>query len=83
MGRTQITNVAGSNAAPPAKIGDAEVFLTGQQVRTRYGVSDMTLYRWRSDATLGFPAPISINRRNYWREAELIAWERAKAGRAA
>ena len=60
-----------------------EVFLTGPQVRARYGVTDMTVHRWLKNADLGFPRPTYINRRRYWREADLVAWERARAGRAA
>lgn len=38
------------------------------------GVSDMSLWRWLDDAELGFPRPIYIARRRYWREADVIAW---------
>ena len=54
----------------------SEKFLTSQQVRTRYGdKSDMTLYRWVRNPTLGFPQPVVINGRRFWRLSELQAWE--------
>lgn len=60
-----------------------DVFLTAPQVRQRYSVSEMTLWRWLKNADLHFPQPIVINRRRYFREVDLIEWERARAGRAA
>ncbi|MCC5977018.1 MAG: AlpA family phage regulatory protein [Salinarimonas sp.] len=57
------------------------VYLTAPQVRTRYGVSDMTLYRWLADTAKKFPKPIYIGRRRYWRITELVAWEEATARR--
>ena len=38
------------------------------------GVSDMWLYRRLSDPNSGFPKPQYINKRRFWREAEIIAW---------
>ncbi|TGN58591.1 hypothetical protein E4L95_12330 [Paracoccus liaowanqingii] len=38
------------------------------------GISDMTLWRWLNDTTLGFPRPIYIGRRRYWREADVLTW---------
>jgi len=49
------------------------------RVRARYGVSDMTLWRWDHNPALNFPAPIRINGRKYRRLSELVAWERARA----
>lgn len=44
-------------------------------VRTMFGdISDMTLWRWLKDADLQFPKPIYVQRRRFWREAELIEW---------
>lgn len=37
-------------------------------------ISIMTLWRWLNDPAKGFPAPIYIGRRRYWREADVIAW---------
>jgi len=43
------------------------------------GVSDMTLWRWLNDRAMGFPEPVYIQKRRYWREAELGAWIEAQA----
>jgi len=44
-------------------------------VRALFGnVSDMTIWRWLKDADLNFPKPIYVQRRRFWREAELIEW---------
>jgi len=50
-------------------------FLTGPQVQVRYQKSHVTIWRWVKDAELDFPKPIQINRLNYWRLADLEAWE--------
>lgn len=42
------------------------------------GVSDMTLWRYLADPELNFPKPIVINRRRYWREADVVAWLEAQ-----
>jgi len=42
------------------------------------GVSDMTLWRWLNDRAMGFPEPVYIQKRRYWREAELGAWIEAQ-----
>lgn len=58
-------------------------YLTARQIRERYNVSDMSLHRWLKDPDLDFPKPIYINRRRFFDEEMLIAWERKRAGRAA
>ena len=60
--------------------GDGDRFLPTGQVRARYGVSDMSLWRWLRDETLNFPRPIRISKRKYWRLSDLVEWERARAG---
>jgi len=48
---------------------------TALQVRAAFGgVSDMTLWRWLADPELGFPKPIVVRRRRYWRRSERIAF---------
>lgn len=47
------------------------------------GISDMTLWRWLNDPRLGFPKPVYIARRRYWRYADVISWLEAQAARAA
>jgi hypothetical protein len=45
----------------------------------RYKIVGRTLARWELDEELGFPKPIVIRTRRYWREDELATWERSKA----
>jgi len=71
------------STTPPDQIPD-ERFLSGPEVGRRYGVNArMTLWRWLNDpsyADLGFPQPaFRIRDRRYWREADLVAWERERA----
>lgn len=55
-------------------------FLTAKSVRERYDdISDMTLFRWLRDPRVAFPAPVYIGRRRYWKVADLITWEQARA----
>jgi predicted DNA-binding transcriptional regulator AlpA len=59
-------------------------FLPSKKVWERYGMTDRTLDRWVADPAMGFPQPLLINKRRYFSEAELVAWERRRAaGRAA
>ena len=60
----------------------SSTFLTGPQVLARYQISAMTLHRWQNSNKLGFPKPMIINRRKFFKEAELIQWERAKVAAA-
>ena len=54
-------------------------YLPAGQVRARYGVSDMSLWRWLRDPRLNFPAPIKIHKRRYWKLTELEAWEASRS----
>ena len=57
-----------------------DVRLTAPQVRHRYGNrSDMWLWRLLKNQASGFPLPLIINRRRYWRLGDLEAWEVAQA----
>jgi hypothetical protein len=38
----------------------------------------MTLWRWVSDPTLGFPAPVYLGRFRYWKLADLLQWESSR-----
>jgi predicted DNA-binding transcriptional regulator AlpA len=62
----------------PAPTAD-DRYLPARQVWERYGVTEMSLYRWLRDPRMQFPQPIYFGRFRYWRLAELIAWERARA----
>jgi hypothetical protein len=61
-------------------INDCEgPLLPASAVWGRYGVADRTLDRWLANKSLGFPRPLVINRRRYFRERELAEWERKRA----
>lgn len=60
-----------------------DVLLPDSKARKRYGVSEMTFWRWDRNPDLGFPAPVIINRRKYRRLSDLRAWEAARAARKA
>jgi hypothetical protein len=54
-------------------------FLTSRQVKARYGgTSDMWIFRRLRDGS-GFPIPIVVRGRKYWRLSELTDWERSRA----
>jgi hypothetical protein len=55
-----------------------ERLLNAGQVRRRYGnASDMWLWRRLRDSS-GFPQPLFISGRRFWRLSALIAWESAR-----
>lgn len=56
---------------------DQEIFLTSRDVIKRYNVSDKWLERREHDRAEGFPAPLRIRRRKFWRLSELLAFEDA------
>jgi hypothetical protein len=63
---------------------DNPALLSQREVKRRMGnVSSMTIYRWRQSGML--PAPIVMNRRNYWRAAdiELVISIASTSGRGA
>jgi predicted DNA-binding transcriptional regulator AlpA len=53
-----------------------------RQVCQRYSVNERTIERWFKAAHVGFPEPVLINKRRYYREAELIVWERQRYSEA-
>lgn len=61
---------------------EVSTFLTGPQVQARYQKSHVSIWRWMKDEALGFPAPIKINRLNYWKLSDLEAWEAAQVNEA-
>ena len=77
-----MTAIRNTSTIPPKRVLPVE-FLTGPQVQARYQKSHVTIWRWMNAASLGFPAPIQINRLNYWRLSDLEAWEAAQSKTAA
>ena len=59
-----------------------DVLIPAAQILKRYGITEMTLWRWLRDNELGFPRPIVINRRRYWWKGSVSAWERSRLGNA-
>jgi predicted DNA-binding transcriptional regulator AlpA len=58
-----------------------EVHLTSAKVKARYGISDMSLHRWLNDESVGFPKPLGIGKRRYWRLSDLQAFEIRSVGK--
>ena len=59
---------------------DESELITARTLRHRFGgVSDMTVWRWCRDEALGFPTPLRINKRRYWRLADIQAFEARQA----
>lgn len=51
-----------------------ECLISQPELRRIFGnVSDMTLWRWRASGLL--PDPIVINRRNYYRESDIVVMQ--------
>jgi hypothetical protein len=57
---------------------DEELWPT-RKVLARYNVCDRTLDRWLIDPVMNFPRPMIINKRRYFRPAELFGWEIERA----
>lgn len=48
-------------------------------LRHRYGVSRMTIYRWRHDPAMAFPEPdLVVGDREYFAEDKLERWEQER-----
>jgi hypothetical protein len=57
--------------------------LTKNAVAARYSVTTRTVDRWLLDEKLGFPTPMRINARHYYRQDELAEFDMRCALRAA
>lgn len=56
-----------------------EIFLNSRQLKERFGpASDMWLWR-RLHENKGFPQPVRIGSRRFWRLSELLAYEQSLA----
>jgi hypothetical protein len=54
-------------------------FVNSRQLKQRYGgVSDMWVFRRLRDDS-GFPQPMLIRGRRFWRLSDLAKWERTRA----
>ncbi len=52
-----------------------KIYLTALDVRRRFKISDMTLWRWLKDERLDFPKPLLIRRRRYFDTAAIEKFE--------
>ena len=60
--------------------------MTANEVRELFGgISDMTVWRWLQSEQLGFPKPIHIQRRRFWRASDIEAFvaKQAASGNSA
>jgi hypothetical protein len=53
-----------------------EEYLTGSDINRRFKRSAQTRRRWSKDPELGFPKPIKIKNRLFYRKSEIEAFER-------
>ena len=61
-------------APPPSSDIDSQVLVSGPKLRHLFGISAVSLWRWRNDERLGFPSAKLINGRLYFSWAEVQAW---------
>jgi predicted DNA-binding transcriptional regulator AlpA len=58
-------------------------YATRVELRRRYPVSDMTIWRWSKDPEVAFPKPIKLGRgktaRCHWATEELDEFDRRRA----
>jgi predicted DNA-binding transcriptional regulator AlpA len=70
----QVTTPLPQVTAQPAE-GLHDTFLTSRKVKERYGgVSAQWL--WKNEKDESFPKAVRINKRKYWRLADLLEYER-------
>ena len=62
--------------------GKGEVYLASNQVCRRYGISQVTLWSWQKAGKFP-PRALQVNGRNYWRIADIEAFEARQGWRAA
>jgi hypothetical protein len=86
-GEAEVAAPSPQATRPRPKYADADAdgdrYLSGRQVRQRYGgCSDMWLWRRAHDDS-GFPKPLEICGRRFWKMTDLTAWEKEQWSKAA
>lgn len=71
---------AAQTAAQPSEAVPDQLVVSAEVRSLAGGISDMTLWRWVRKGIV--PRPLVIERRRYWRRAELIASLEAAAERS-
>lgn len=64
----------------PSRVPAGSRFLTASDVMQRFQISRFTLRNWLKNEDLGFPKPVSIERRRYFREIDVFKWELRQEG---
>jgi predicted DNA-binding transcriptional regulator AlpA len=78
----EITRATPVEVAPPAFVATHQDIGSGSwvsagDVKLRYNISEMTLYRWERDEALNFPQPMRIKKRKFFRVEELDLWDKS------
>ena len=60
-----------------------DALISQPTAQKRLGISQMTLWRWRARPELGFPVPVKIGARSYFRASEISAWVASRQDGAA
>ena len=68
-----------ASAAPPPS--PAQI-TPAPKVADQFGITRRTLSRWIIDPELDFPQAVEINKRLYFKQAEIDAWKLQRARRA-
>jgi hypothetical protein len=75
MSKTELLSSAASGTLTTIPEADNQRRITQPEAARLLGnVSLMTMWRWRHDPEMGFPAGIEINGRLYFNRAEILAW---------
>ncbi|MEJ6845205.1 DNA-binding protein [Sinorhizobium fredii] len=64
--------------ASTISVPEPDDFLPARRVWERYGVTQMTLWRWLHDDKMRFPQPVYFGRRRYFRLSDIESWERQR-----
>ena len=70
-------------AVPNHDTSHDDDLLNSREIRRMFGgVCEMTIWRWTHSEQIGFPKPVQIGRRNYWRRGDIRRWREERLGAA-